>query len=423
MTGASSQLRDVGTVFLLKRPIIVAPGMALGITLLVLSGAPRSQTVAMAMCLGGMFSFFCVEAWYGRRTPVSERWLSWSLRITLAGLTLGCALSGGTRSPFMPLVVAPVVVAFAAFGRGRPSATIATTFAVLICGLAAIPLGWPWPPIPPPFIIGMTAATSIITLILAYVGVAQLSDTLGSSREALLRLREDALLTATDRLASLEAIGAKVSHELKNPLASIKGLAQLSLRGADDERARKRFEVLLTATTHMEEILEEYLSFARPLDSLVLRELDLDALVGDAVDLARTRAETCDIEIACEGVVGSVRGDRQRLLEALLNVLTNAVEASPAGSRVQVSLQRDADMVRIRVHDEGHGLSSADLERLGTPYFTTKADGTGLGVVIAMAGIRQHGGSIEFDSDIEAGTTVSIDLPACPPEEPVPCPT
>jgi signal transduction histidine kinase len=364
-----------------------------------------------------MFSFFCVEAWYGRKRDVSERWLRWSLRITLAGLCLVCALSGGVRSPFLPLTLAPVVVAFAAFGRSRPSAAMAGAFAGLVVLLALVPTGEPWPAIASPFDAGMTAGATLVTLGLAYVGVAQLSDALARSRESLLRVREDALRSATDRLRSLETIGSKVAHELRNPLASIKGLAQLSSSGPDDARGKQRVAVLLAAAQRMEEVIDDYVSFARPLDELRQEPLDLDQLVDDGIALLEIRAERGGIRIVRDGQAGSLRGDRRRLLDALLPVLTNAVEASAAGDVVRVHLQRDRDSVRIAVEDEGEGIAAADLLRLGSPYFTSKPGGTGLGVVIAMAAARQHGGELSFDSERGRGTTATLELPLQAREE------
>lgn len=410
MAGSSAQLRAVGTAFLLKRPIIVAPGIVGGATLLSLAGVPHQQLMLLGPAMGTMFSLFCVEAWIGRRRPVSEGWLAWSLGITVTALALMCAMSGGLRSPFVPLTLAPVVVAFAAFGRRSPSATMAGYFVVLIGGLATIPNGWPWPPIPTPYATAMTAVTSMIALALAYVGVAQLSATLASAREAVLQGREEALLATTDRLRSLETIGSKVAHELKNPLASIKGLAQLSARGPEDSRTHERFKVLLAAARRMEDVLEEYLSFSRPLHDLALEPVDLDTLVNDAIELVELRAKAAGVAIDRSGRAGVVPADRRRLFEALLNLLTNAIEASAAQGRIRVVLAR-GDKASVDVIDQGQGLSETQLQRLGTPYFTTKAHGTGLGVVVAMAAVRQHGGDLRFDSGAGRGTHATIDLP------------
>ncbi len=119
VTAGSAQLRAVGTAFLKKRPFIVAPGIGLGVTMFVLAGVPNEQLASLGPSLCSMFGFFCVEAWICRSREVSARWLAWSLHITLLGIALACAMSGGVRSPFVPLALAPVVVSFAAFGRER----------------------------------------------------------------------------------------------------------------------------------------------------------------------------------------------------------------------------------------------------------------------------------------------------------------
>lgn len=420
MTGASAQLRAVGTAFLLKRPIIVGPGAMMGVALLLAADVPRSQLAAIGPTIGTMFLFFCAEAWSGRRRPVSERWLAWSLRITVTGLAVVCTMSGGLRSPFLPLTLAPVVVAFAAFGRRTMSVTLLAYFVALLAGLALVPTGWPWPPISAPYDTVMTGMTSTLTLALAYVGVAQLGDALATSREAVLRGRQNALIAATDRLRSLETIGSKVAHELKNPLAAIKGLAQLSAQEPEAARVKKRFDVLLAATRRMEDVLEDYLSFARPLEDLTLAPVDLDGLIGEAVELVETRARLAGVAIAQEGDAGSVLADRRRLFDALLNLLTNAVEASGRGDMVRVTVERGTETVEVFVKDEGEGLSEAALDRLGTPYFTTKEQGTGLGVVVAMAAIRQHGGQLRFDSGPGRGTLAAFELPIEQPQNPKP---
>lgn len=408
--GDSTQLRAVGTAFLMKRPFVVAPGIVLGMGTLLAADVPTSQVVTLGPGMASLLVFFCIEAWVCRRRGVSARWLAWSLHITLVGIAWACALSGGVRSPFLPLTLAPVVVAFAAFGRQRRSASIAAVFAGLVASLAALPHGWPWPRIPAPYDVFLTAITSIVALVLAYVGVAQLSDALGRSREALIRLRGDALLSAMDRLRSQETLREKLAHELKNPLASVKGLAQLSADDAVGAPSKRRFEVLLTAVGHMEALVEEYLGFARPLGELRRSMLDLDAVVDEALELVCAPADVANIELTRTGTGGNVLADRRRVLEALLNVLTNAIEASAPGARVRVELERGDDEVRIHVVDEGEGLPAAQ-EQVGTPYFTTKSEGTGLGIVVATSAVRDHGGTLTLTNNDGRGATATLSIP------------
>ncbi|MGH1344655.1 MAG: sensor histidine kinase [Nannocystales bacterium] len=411
MTTDSAQLRAVGAAFLMKRPFIVAPGIVLGVTMFVLAGVPKAQLATLGPSLSSMFAFFCIEAWICRTRDVSARWLAWSLHITLLGITFACAMSGGVRSPFLPLSLAPVVVSFAAFGRGRQSRSIAVTFVSAVVVLVGVPQAWPWPQVPAPYSTGMTAVSAAMAVALAYVGVAQLSDALATSRESLLRMREDALLNAMDRLRSQETMREKLAHELKNPLASIKGLAQLAAADAEGTSRKKRFDVLLTAAHHMEGVLEEYLSFARPVGELQLESVDIDTLVGETLELVSMPAQRARVALTRRGTAGRVVADRRRITEALLNVLTNAIEASASPASVEVSLECTDTDARIHVEDEGVGLSPTELERLGTPYFTTKDTGTGLGVVIAMAAMRDHGGDLRFSSNDAGGTTASLRLP------------
>ncbi len=394
----------------MKRPFIVAPGIVLGMGTLLAAGGPQAQVATLGPGMASLFCFFCVEAWICRKREVSARWLAWSLHITLLGIAWACALSGGVRSPFLPLTFAPVVVAFAAFGRLPQSASIATVFAVLVASLAALPNGWPWPRIPPPYDVAMTAVTAIVALVLAYVGVAQLSDTLGRSREAVIRLRDDALLGAMDRLRSQETMREKLAHELKNPLASIKGLAQLSVDDAPTASSKRRFDVLLTAVDRMDEVLVEYLSFARPVGELDRTKLDLDEVVDEALELVSTPANAAHVELRRSGSAGELLADRRRILEALLNVLTNAIEASASGGTVRVDLQRIDTEVRIRIVDEGIGLP-ASPDRIGTPYFTTKSEGTGLGIVVATSALRDHGGTLVLTNNEDRGATATLSIP------------
>ena len=104
-------------------------------------------------------------------------------------------------------------------------------------------------------------------------------------------------------------------------------------------------------------------------------------------------------------------GDGQRLTQVLLNVVLNAIQASPRGATVQVNLGFECEGARLTVRDDGIGMTPDVLERIRKPYFTTKEGGTGLGVAVARVLVEQHGGRIEFRSNPGKGTTVTITLP------------
>ena len=103
--------------------------------------------------------------------------------------------------------------------------------------------------------------------------------------------------------------------------------------------------------------------------------------------------------------------DPRKVRQALLNIVLNAIQASPRGSSVHVSVARDCEGAKLTVRDEGTGMTPEVLDRIRKPYFTTKEGGTGLGLAVARGLVEQHGGNLEFKSSPRNGTTVSIFLP------------
>lgn len=107
----------------------------------------------------------------------------------------------------------------------------------------------------------------------------------------------------------------------------------------------------------------------------------------------------------------TVEADPRRLTEALLNLVANAIEATPPGGEVVVEVRPAGDQAEIVVRDTGRGMPADTLKRIGTPFFTTRDDGTGLGVVLARSVIAQHGGSLRYESEPGRGTRVKVTLP------------
>jgi signal transduction histidine kinase len=165
----------------------------------------------------------------------------------------------------------------------------------------------------------------------------------------------------------------------------------------------------------METILAEYLSFSRPLEDLKAQRIDLAELAGSALAAVAGRVESGRITVHVDTRPVSMEADPRRLKEALLNVLSNAVEATPSGGNIHVRVRTEAGGGGIVVvKDSGRGIRPEDLARLGTSYFTTREGGTGLGVVLAATAVAQHGGTIHYASEPGLGTTVTIKLPPKP---------
>jgi signal transduction histidine kinase len=403
---ARAQVRRVGTVFLRRRPWLVAPAVVLS-WVLVLPVVSMAQAVALAVVSGTMLGFFSVEAWIAGRREVDERWLFVSLLVTAVALLVAAAGTGAMASPYVPLLFAPTVTAFAAFGRGQRSTAALSVVVLGVVGLALLPDGAPFPALPEDVREVMTVCTVILGAALLRVSVAGLSDAHGDAGRDLDRLRADLLEGLATRASEVESIGAKVAHEIRNPLTAIRGLVDLLAKDATEPRAQARFDVVRGEITRVEGILRDYLGFARPLTALRREPVAIAALLARIVDILDARAHGA-------GVTLERRVDPEaanRLTEALLNLAGNAIEACDLGGVVTLALRCVGEGVEIAIVDDGRGMSPALLARVGTPYVSERPGGTGLGVVLARQVIAQHGGTLGYDSAPGQGTRATVWLP------------
>jgi signal transduction histidine kinase len=239
-----------------------------------------------------------------------------------------------------------------------------------------------------------------------------LTRTVGDSACELGRAREEMVYRALARAREMEQIGWKLSHELKNPLAAIKGLVQLSARNVTvcDPDLAEQLRVVASEVDRMENILKEYLSFSRPFEALQPQQIALGALADEVLSLMDARAASVGVVLRRRGDA-VIEADPRRLKDALFNLIGNAVEATAQGGRVEVEIDEGERGARIAVRDSGRGMPPDVLDRLGTPFFTTREQGTGLGVVTARAAFAQHGGSLVYSSEPGRGTTAVGTLP------------
>ncbi|HMG54260.1 MAG TPA: ATP-binding protein, partial [Kofleriaceae bacterium] len=178
--------------------------------------------------------------------------------------------------------------------------------------------------------------------------------------------------------------------------------------------------VVASEISRMETILNEYLSFSRPLEDLRPEALDVSAIARDVLDVLAGRADQAAVTMTLDGAATAVHGDGRRLKEALLNLVANAIEATPSGGTVALRLRNGGGSVVLEIRDSGRGIAPEDLERIGTPFFTTRSKGTGLGVTLAQGVIQQHGGTLGYTSTLGHGTTATITLPVKPQATPEP---
>lgn len=209
---------------------------------------------------------------------------------------------------------------------------------------------------------------------------------------------------------AVDQTGMKVAHELKNPLTAVKALVQLGLRNPTEGPSHERLAVVEKEITRMQEIVKAYLSSGRPLEEMAAGAIHLKSLVADTLLVLSARADAARVHLSSQGDA-LVEGDPRRLEEALLNLVGNGIEATPPGGHVFVEVCPGDDHVDIVVRDTGCGVPPEALPRLGTPFFTTRAEGTGLGVSLARSVIGLHRGSLHYESEPGKGTTATVRLP------------
>jgi two-component system, NtrC family, sensor histidine kinase HydH len=209
---------------------------------------------------------------------------------------------------------------------------------------------------------------------------------------------------------AVDPMGVRVAHELKNPLTAVKALVQLGLRNPTEGPSHERLAVVEREITRMQDILQGYLSSGRPLEEMTPEPMHLESLVADTLLVLSARADAARVHLSSRGDA-LVEGDRHRLEEALLNLVANGIEATPPGGEVFVEVRPGTDRVDIVVRDTGCGIPPHALPRLGTPFFTTRAEGTGLGVSLARSVIALHRGSLRYESEPGKGTTATVTLP------------
>lgn len=415
---SQSAIDSVATVFLRQRPLVVAPMLAIFLTTLALVGSPRAQLAAMTVVGSTALCFFAWEAWRGKRLPISSRHLSLSLLVTLVGLTIGSAATGGARSPLLFMTFAPTVVGFAAFGRSRASDAlfVAGLFAFVL--VALLPPGVPFPPLPDGAARGLVVVCGACALLLLRLGVAALTDAHAAAREVAAGAGEDVVAAAAARTAAVEAMGAKVAHEVRNPLSAIRGLVEVIAEKVADERDKKRLDVVRGEVDRIDEILRGYLDLARPLERLEPRDCDAGRLAEEVAAILEGRVERAGLTLIVEAQPRSLHADPRRLKEALLNLLLNAIAVTKPGGRIVIRATPSDGDVLFEVEDEGPGMTRGELANAGKPFMTRREGGTGLGLALVRNTAEQHGGKLELESARGRGTIARLRLPApSPPKE------
>jgi two-component system sporulation sensor kinase A len=224
--------------------------------------------------------------------------------------------------------------------------------------------------------------------------------------------RMDELLLQAEKLSAVGQLAAGVAHEIRNPLTSLKGFTQI-LHEKAEYPERQYFDIMMAELDRIDSILGEMLLLAKP-QEVHFQPWDVVPIVQEVVALLLTQAVIKNISVQTDfpAALPFVDCDKSQLKQVFLNVIKNAMEAMPQGGTVRVSGQVSAGDVCIDVMDQGEGIPTDRLPKLGEPFFTTKEKGTGLGLMVSHRILAAHRGTMRFTSEPGKGTTVRICLPA-----------
>jgi len=215
-----------------------------------------------------------------------------------------------------------------------------------------------------------------------------------------------------DRLAALGQLTAGLAHELRNPLATMRSSAEMLARqvAPDNEIAKEMAANITEEVDRTGSLITRFLDFARP-RSLQLETGDIHAMLDRAIERFQKSSPGVSVFKNYSADVPPLRFDGALMEQVILNLVSNAAQASPAGGVVTVKTQREKNAVWISVIDRGSGIDKKNLESIFNPFFTTKAEGVGLGLAVVSKIVEEHGGEINVDSTPGEGSVFLIRLP------------
>lgn len=233
---------------------------------------------------------------------------------------------------------------------------------------------------------------------------------LSAQADQILEIEEQ--LRRTDRLSTLGELSAGLAHEIRNPLGSIRGTAEILKDGVDPDDPRHEFaQILIKEVDRLNRVLEDFLRFARqaPLERGLF---DLNAVVRDVLDLTRRQAERHDISVVIKlAELPQLAGDGGQIRQALLNLVLNALQAMSAGGQLTVTTRLADGLAEVAVADTGPGIPPGEESLIFKTFVTTRPDGTGLGLPISQRIVASHGGQISVTSVPGEGATFTVTLP------------
>ncbi len=227
------------------------------------------------------------------------------------------------------------------------------------------------------------------------------------------RKKTEEVLHRQDKLAAVGQLAAGVAHEIRNPLTSMKGYAEfLQLDEKDPERI-EFLSIILDEIERVNTIVEDFMVLAKPKE-VELEEKNVVPVIKNVISLLEFEARKKNVRLTfdCNQEIIQIECDENRLKQVFLNFIKNGIEAMPNGGELHVKTIIHDNNVQISIQDTGVGISKEKLKKLGEPFYTTKKNGNGLGLMVSFKIIESHNGKVFVESEPNKGTTFNILLPA-----------
>ncbi|AND40531.1 ATP-binding protein [Cytobacillus oceanisediminis] len=213
-------------------------------------------------------------------------------------------------------------------------------------------------------------------------------------------------LSKTEKLSMIGELAAGIAHEIRNPLTTIRGFVQLL---TENGKVPYFVETILDEIERISFIVNEFMIFAKP-HSVYFSEFDVKNILGSVISFLEPEALLKNVRIKYEFPSEDIvfTGEKNQLKQVFINLIKNSIEAMPTGGNIYVSIDSTAHHILIKIKDEGVGIGEEHVKRLGEPFFTTKHNGNGLGLMVSYKIIQNHKGTINVKSKLNQGTSFII---------------
>jgi signal transduction histidine kinase len=218
-------------------------------------------------------------------------------------------------------------------------------------------------------------------------------------------------LRHSERLALIGQMATAIGHEIRNPLSSLKGFTQLQKESYPN--TNDYYPIMIQEIDRISSIVNDLMYLGKP-KAIKYEKASIEEIIEYTLSITQQMAESNGVKIEkiIDGPIAQLDCDEKQLKQVFINLIKNGIEAMVEGGRLQINVKEiNHKDILVSIEDEGHGIAKENIPNLGEPFFTTKKDGTGLGLMVTSQIIRDHNGGLRFESNIGKGTKVLVNLP------------